>query len=121
MIENFQVLKDRLIAEGYEFHSQTDSEVIAHLIDSCLREIRPDENVVAADYEPLVCVVQKALAQLQGTYGLVILFRDYPEVLMAARLGSPLIVGVGSGEYYVASDASPLVGQTDKIVVHRRP
>ncbi len=116
VIENFQVLKDRLIAEGYEFRSQTDTEVIAHLIDSCLKEIRPEQDVVAADYEPLVRVVQKALAQLQGTYGLVILFRDYPEVLMAARLGSPLIIGIGSGEYYVASDASPLVGQTDRII-----
>jgi glucosamine--fructose-6-phosphate aminotransferase (isomerizing) len=116
VIENFQVLKDRLVAEGYQFRSQTDTEVIAHLIDSCLKEAETGRDMAAADYEPLIRVVQKALAQLQGTYGLVVLFRDYPEVLMAARLGSPLIIGVGSDEYYVASDASPLVGQTDKIV-----
>ncbi len=116
VIENFQVLKDRLIAEGYEFRSQTDTEVIAHLIDSCLREIAPGQDMASVDYEPLIRVVQKALAQLHGTYGLAVLFRDYPNVLVAARLGSPLIVGIGTGEYYVASDASPLVGQTDKIV-----
>jgi glutamine---fructose-6-phosphate transaminase (isomerizing) len=116
VIENFQVLKDRLIAEGYEFHSQTDTEVIAHLLDSCLSEIQPGQDVAGSDYEPLIRVVQTALAQLQGTYGLAVLFRDYPEVLVAARLGSPLILGVGSDEYYVASDASPLVGHTDKIV-----
>ena len=56
------------------------------------------------------------MAQLQGTYGLAILFRQWPEVLIAARLGSPLIVGVGAGEHFVASDASPLAGYTDKIV-----
>ena len=60
--------------------------------------------------------MQAALAQLQGTYGLAILFRDWPDVLIAARLGSPLIVGVGDGEHFVASDASPLAGYTDKIV-----
>jgi glucosamine--fructose-6-phosphate aminotransferase (isomerizing) len=60
--------------------------------------------------------VQAALAQLQGTYGLAILFRQYPDVIIAARLGSPLILGVGANEHFVASDASPLVGHTDKIV-----
>ena len=72
--------------------------------------------MAAVDYQPLVGAVQAALAQLQGTYGLAILFRDWPEVLIAARLGSPLIVGVGDGEHFVASDASPLAGYTDKIV-----
>ncbi len=60
--------------------------------------------------------VRAALAQLRGTYGLAILFRDYPDVIIAARLGSPLVVGVGDGEHFVASDASPLAGHTDKIV-----
>ena len=70
----------------------------------------------AVDYQPLVAAVQAALAQLQGTYGLAILFRRWPGVIIAARTGSPLIVGVGSGEHFVASDASPLAGYTDKIV-----
>lgn len=116
VIENFQALKRRLQSEGYEFKSATDSEVIAHLIDSCLKRQGPTADMVAADYQPLVAAVQAALAQLQGTYGLAILFREWPEVIIAARLGSPLIVGVGNNEHFVASDASPLAGYTDKIV-----
>ncbi len=116
VIENYQSLKDRLEGEGYEFRSQTDTEVIAHLVASCLKRQSAVEDMAAVAYEPLVSAVQAALAQLQGTYGLAILFRDYPEVLIAARLGSPLIVGVGEGEHFIASDASPLAGQTDKIV-----
>ena len=118
VIENFQALRQRLQGEGYTFHSETDTEVIAHLIASCLKDDLPEpgEMAAAADYQPLADAVQKALAQLQGTYGLAILFRDYPEVLIAARRGSPLIVGVGSGEHFIASDTSPLAGRTDKIV-----
>ena len=120
VIENFQAIKQRLIAEGYVFQSATDSEVIAHLIDSCLKRqlaaSNATEDMAAADYQPLVAAVQAALAQLQGTYGLAILFRHWPEVLIAARLGSPLVVGVGDDEHFIASDASPLAGFTDKIV-----
>ena len=64
----------------------------------------------------LLQAVLDALAQLQGTYGLVVLFRDHPDVMIAARLGSPLVVGIGQNEHYVASDASPLAGYADKIV-----
>ncbi len=121
MIENFQPLKERLQSEGYVFHSATDTEVIAHLIASCL------ENELAATAVPARhggrrlrsrwsprC--RRRWRKLQGTYGLAILFRDWPDVLIAARLGSPLVVGVGDGEHFVASDASPLAGYTDKIV-----
>jgi glutamine---fructose-6-phosphate transaminase (isomerizing) len=121
VIENFQTLKQRLQAEGCQFRSDTDSEVIAHLIASCLRRQSADAgmaaaDMAAADYRPLVDAVQAALAQLHGTYGLAVVFRDWPEVLIAARLGSPLVVGVGADEHFVASDASPLAGYTDKIV-----
>ena len=116
VIENFQALKQRLQSEGYKFQSATDTEVIAHLIDSCLKRQPPVADMAAVDYQPLVAAVQAALAQLQGTYGLAILFRQWPEVLIAARLGSPLVVGVGTNEHFVASDASPLAGYTDKIV-----
>src|SRR5207237_4292245 len=64
----------------------------------------------------LRAAVEHALAKLRGTYGLVILFRDYPDLVVAARQGSPLVVGVGNGEHFVASDASPLAGRADKIV-----
>ena len=116
VIENFQTIKQRLQSEGYRFHSETDTEVIAHLIDSCLGRQPAVDDMAADDYQPLAQAVRAALSQLQGTYGLGIVFRDWPEVLIAARCGSPLIVGVGSGENFLASDASPLIGHTDRIV-----
>jgi len=131
IVENFQPLKERLQREGYVFRSATDTEVIAHLIASCLQDQPPDtmsadgasgDRMSAdgtsgdGDYAPQVAAVQAALAQLRGTYGLVVVFRDQPGLLIAARLGSPLVVGVGAGEHFVASDASPLAGYTDKIV-----
>jgi len=116
VIENFGPLKQRLIGEGYQFQSATDTEVIAHLIDSQLKRFAVPRDGRSSDYQPLVDAVEAALAQLQGTYGLAILFRDWPEVMLAARRGSPLIIGVGSDEHFVASDASPLAGHTDKIV-----
>lgn len=116
VIENFRSIKSRLESEGYIFTSNTDTEVIAHLIDSCLKEQDTDCDMVALQYQPLVAAVQAALVQLHGTYGLTILFRDWPEAIFAARLGSPLIIGVGDGEHFVASDGSPLAGYTEKIV-----
>lgn len=122
VIENYRPLKDRLESQGYRFQSATDSEVIAHLIASCLEhEVGAIEgacpaNLVEAGYQPLVAAINLALSRLHGTYGLGIVFRDFPEVIFAARLGSPLVVGVGDGEHFLASDASPLVGRTDKIV-----
>ena len=116
VIENFAPLRDRLQSEGYVFASQTDTEVIAHLIADALAKQPPVADMAAVQYEPLVKAVQTAVAQLHGTYGLAILFRDYPKVMIAARCGSPLIVGVGAGEHFVASDTSPLAGRTDKIV-----
>jgi len=131
VIENYRPLKAQLESEGYCFRSATDSEVIAHLIASCLEEVRAEHRAaesassalsarlpadLPARHVPLVEAVHRALAQLQGTYGLAILFREHPDVILAARLGSPLVVGVGNGEHFVASDASPLAGHTDQIV-----
>ncbi|MCA9134279.1 MAG: class II glutamine amidotransferase, partial [Planctomycetales bacterium] len=115
VIENYEALKSGLEGKGYTFHSQTDSEVIAHLIADCYQR-----HVGPGDVEPTVqhCVeaLQEALGQLRGTYGLVILFRDFPDLLLAARCGSPLVIGVGKQEQYVASDTSPLVGFTERII-----
>ena len=123
VIENFMQLKQRLQAEGFVFHSATDSEVIAHLIVSCLEQqgYRTGEEHSAEElrdngYAVLISALKAALAQLHGTYGLAVLFRECPEAIFAARLGSPLVVGVGQEEHFVASDASPLAGYTDKIV-----
>ncbi|HEY2826721.1 MAG TPA: glutamine--fructose-6-phosphate transaminase (isomerizing) [Pirellulales bacterium] len=134
VIENFRVLKEQLESEGYIFRTATDTEVIAHLIASCLdKQSDPNKSAptnskkqsngkasAASDetdpHGPLIHAVQEALAQLRGTYGLAIIFREYPDVIIAARLGSPLVVGVGDGEHFVASDASPLIGHTKRIV-----
>jgi glucosamine--fructose-6-phosphate aminotransferase (isomerizing) len=125
VIENFRPLKERLETEGCIFRSATDSEIIAHLIASCLEKQETDGDSSepeasatgeAPQYDHLVRAIKSALAQLQGTYGLAIIFREYPDVLFAARLGSPLVIGVGDGEHFLASDASPLAGHTERIV-----
>ncbi len=118
VIENFQELKTRLESEGYVFQSATDTEVIAHLLTDCLEKESAKDRDSDADgpYAVLVAAVKATLSQLRGTYGLVIAFRDHPEVIIAARLGSPLVLGIGDHEHFIASDASPLVGYTDKIV-----
>jgi glucosamine--fructose-6-phosphate aminotransferase (isomerizing) len=135
VIENYQALKDRLEAQGAVFHSATDSEVVAHLIARELEIRAPSSSgsrqtsgrarntagslttsATGDCYQPLIDAVQAALAQLQGTYGLAVVFRDWPGVIVAARLGSPLVIGIGDGEHFVASDGSPLVGHTDRIV-----
>jgi glucosamine--fructose-6-phosphate aminotransferase (isomerizing) len=118
VIENYRALQGRLEADGYTFRSGTDSEVLAHLIDQQVKAI--SANLPATDaadpHARLVAAVQGALSQVRGTYGLAVLFRDWPDVILAARLGSPLVIGIGQGEHFVASDGSPLVGHTDKIV-----
>ncbi|NDC62821.1 MAG: glutamine--fructose-6-phosphate transaminase (isomerizing) [Planctomycetia bacterium] len=118
VIENFRPLRSRLEAEGYVFRSETDSEVVAHLIDSCLvRALASGPRVADEPADtPWVLAVRQAIAQLRGTYGLLVLFRDQPDLLVAARLGSPLVVGVGDGEHFVASDSGPLAGHADRIV-----
>ena len=119
VIENFRQLREHLEHLGHEFVSATDSEVIAHLIGHCLKVLKKS---TASNKQPvhrhnvLLEAVLNTLDQLQGTYGLVVLFRDHPDVIVAARLGSPLVVGIGKNEHYVASDASPLAGYADKIV-----
>ena len=94
IIENYQELKDQLVTEGHTFRSDTDSEVIAAMIARELHQAN-----AAADardpYDPLIHAVQSVLVQLHGTYGLVVLFRDWPDALIAARLGSRLEEAIG--------------------------
>ncbi len=113
VIENFQTLKTELIEKGYSFRSETDSEVIAHLLAENLKN---SPEVAGKPNVRYLNAVQMTLARLQGTYGLAISFLDKPNLMITARFGSPLVIGVGQGEYFVSSDASPLAGRTDRIV-----
>ena len=103
IIENHDELRAELKALGYAFESQTDTEVIAHLID----------HLYAGD---LCSAVQQAVSRLHGAYAIAVICRDEPNRIVGARAGSPLIVGVGSGENFLASDAMALAGTTDQII-----
>ncbi len=117
VIENYLALKEELEVEGYRFRSETDSEVIAHLIARSLNRLTVcDDNGTIEPGELAAEAVRVALASLHGTLGLAVLFRRFPGLLVAARRGSPLVIGVGRNEHILASDASPLAGYTDRIV-----
>lgn len=113
VIENFDELRRALQQRGYQFSSETDTEVVAHLLADTLKRKRGKGELTES---LLVDVIRETVNQLRGTYGLVIVFEEFPNAIFAARLGSPLVVGVGNNEHYIASDASPLVGYTQKIV-----
>ncbi len=115
VIENYSSLRTRLQELGYVFRTTTDTEVIAHLMAYHLAEQIKLEDDPA---DPKLCIkaVELTLAKLKGTYGIAVLFRDFPDLMIVARAGSPLVIGIGDGEYFVASDASPLVGYTDEVV-----
>ena len=102
IIENYRELKTKLSAK-HKFISETDSEVLAHLIE---------ENYTGNLHE----AVKKSLFQVQGTYGLVVMHVDHPELLIAARMGSPLVIGIGEEENFIASDATPMLAYTKKVI-----
>ncbi|MBD3673514.1 MAG: glutamine--fructose-6-phosphate transaminase (isomerizing) [Planctomycetaceae bacterium] len=115
VIENYQTLKSQLETLGFRFYSQTDTEVIAHLIAHHLRE----QQKLEAPWphtRTAIQVLEQTLAKLKGTYGLGVLFRDLSDCLLVARAGSPLVIGLGDGENFIASDAAPLSGHTDQVV-----
>lgn len=115
VIENYQALRSHLTTKGYVFRSATDTEAVAHLVADCLDElVRLGEDPTSRD--ACVKAVAAAIPALKGTYGLAVLFRDCPGLLVAVRNGSPLVIGVGEEEYFVASDAGPLVGHTEQVV-----
>lgn len=105
IIENYEVLRTRLTAEGYEFTSDTDTEVIAHLIHShCARG------------NSLLAATQASIAELVGAYAIGVIAVDDPDRLVCARRGSPLLLGVGIGEHFIASDVSALLPVTRKVI-----
>ena len=104
IIENYGILKERLIAKGYTFESETDTEVLVKLIDSCY------------EGEPLQAI-HEALSMVRGSYALAVLFRDFPDTVFAVKRESPLIVGWGEGENFVASDIPALLKYTRRYSV----
>lgn len=111
VIENYQSLKRRLEERGHRFLSQTDTEVLAHLIGS-----RYDETSLEDPRERLLAAVREALKQVTGTYGIAVIHADAPGFIVGARLGSPLIVGLGKGENFLASDVGAIVSHTSSAV-----
>jgi len=103
IIENYAILKDKLKAEGVAFRSETDTEVLAQLVGKFYKN-------------DLVEAVSKALALVEGTFGIAVIAHDKPDILVGARRGSPLVVGIGDGEYYLASDASAIVRYTKRVI-----
>ncbi|SDQ76668.1 glutamine--fructose-6-phosphate transaminase (isomerizing) [Paraburkholderia tuberum] len=103
IIENYEALREMLRGKGYEFVSQTDTEVIAHLVHSLYRG-------------DLFAAVREAIAQLHGAYAIAVLHEDQPHTVVGARQGSPLVVGLGDGENFLASDALALAGSTERFI-----
>ncbi len=106
IIENYAAIKEALIKDGHSFHSDTDTEVLIHLIGA----IQEKDNLILEE------AVRIALSQVVGAYAIVVLDREDPTKLVAARKASPLVVGIGKDEFWLASDATPLVGYTDQVV-----
>ncbi len=105
IIENYQVLKKGLINFGYSFKSDTDSEVLVHLIDNFIKK-----------GNDLTKSVQLSLHEVEGTYGLAIIYTKEPDKIIAARKGSPLVVGIGEGENFIASDVSAILAHTKQVI-----
>lgn len=106
IIENYSPLKDKLLKQGYQFKSETDTEVLANLI----------EYIYLSDKMTAELAVRLALSKVVGAYGLVVMCKDEPDKLIAARKGSPLVIGIGKGEYFLASDATPIVEYTKSVI-----
>ncbi|MDE1989881.1 MAG: glutamine--fructose-6-phosphate transaminase (isomerizing) [Betaproteobacteria bacterium] len=105
IIENHEALRLRLQQQGYVFESETDTEVIAHLVHSCY-----------ARHRNLARAVREAITQLEGAYAIAVVCAQVPGRLLAARRGSPLLLGLGDGEYFLASDAAALIAETRKML-----
>ena len=104
IIENFQELKDELVAAGHEFVSETDTEIVPHLI----------EHYNRGDF---LAAARRALRRLRGAYAIVLYSLDDPELLVGARLNAPLVVGLGEGEQFIASDIAAIIPYTKKVLV----
>ena len=111
VIENYQIIKGRLLKQGHVFQSQTDTEVLAHLMGRSY-----DASTETDPQKRLVKAVRESLKQVTGTYGVAVMHADVPGFLVGARLGSPLVVGLGKGENFLASDVSAIVSHTTNAI-----
>jgi glucosamine--fructose-6-phosphate aminotransferase (isomerizing) len=112
VIENYDQLRQRLIKAGHQFHSSTDTEVLAHLIGEHYAS-RANEK---SDANALTQAVCAALREVIGTYGIAVICTEHPEIMVGARRGSPLIIGIGAGEHFLTSDANAVVAHTRQVV-----
>jgi glucosamine--fructose-6-phosphate aminotransferase (isomerizing) len=110
VLENYQPLREQLLERGHTFHSQTDTEVLAHLVGEAF------DRSPTRDKSALVEAVRSALRQVIGTYGISVAHADVPELLVGARRGSPLVLGIGKNEHFLASDVSAIVAHTRDVV-----
>lgn len=117
IIENYQELKEELIAQGHKFTSVTDTEVLAHLIEKmCLTSEVKQDATSEVKHIFLEDAVREALKQVQGTYGLAVISQDEPGKIVVAKNSSPLLIGVGEHEFIVASDASAVISHTRQVI-----
>lgn len=105
IIENYVTIKTKLQKDGYKFLSETDTEVLPHLIDSFLKKGHSLMNAVRA-----------SLNEIKGTYGIAVVYKNEPDKIIAAKKGSPLVIGIGDNEHYIASDVNALIGHTSRVV-----
>jgi len=109
IIENYRELRKQLQEQGHQFLSDTDTEVIPHLIAECLKETENSSS-------PFLEAVQKAVQQLQGAYALAVICADYPDEIVIAREQAPLVIGFGQGEFFCASDTPALIAYTQAVL-----
>lgn len=119
VIENYDRLKQRLIAAGHKFRSETDTEVLAHLIGEHYEQTKatpPGPSANGSHQHPLGRAVASALSEVIGAYGLAVVCSDHPATIVGARRGSPLIIGIGDNEHFLASDVTAVAAHTRKVV-----
>lgn len=113
IIENYSELREELKTKGHVFLSDTDTEVLAHLIEQTLEDEGNGHKRTADDF---LHAVRLSLKRVCGTFGIAVISSDFPDVLITARLGSPIVIGVGDDEYVIASDASALISHTKNVI-----
>ena len=111
IIENYSSIKEILLKKGYKFTSDTDTEVLVNLIEDIKQHAFKNKKPIALEE-----AVRLALEEVVGAYAIIVVSKDEPETMVVAKVGSPAVIGIGNKEYFIASDATPIVEYTDKVV-----